>query len=64
MNLGISKCEVASDLVNSESNGRGHNPDLKVQMPAYSHENVFIPTKEVIPGTTNIGPRNRVLEGL
>ena len=32
-------------------------------MPAYNHEYLFIPAKQVIPATTNIGPRNLALEG-
>ena len=45
------------------SEGRGHNQDLRVQVPACNQENPSIPTKEVTPAPTNVRPRNLTLEG-
>ena len=43
-----------------EGDGRGHNQDLKVQVPTYINENSSIPT---MPEPTNVRPRNLALEG-
>ena len=43
------------------SEGRGHNQDLSVQVPACNQENPS--TKEVTPAPTNVRPRNLALEG-